>query len=368
MKKFKLYKLLCLTLGLGIVLSGTVTSAATDTKTFKASYRNIGVSYNGQSKLLSNEPFIVNGTTYASIRAISEILGMNISFANNTIYINGQSVGTAVSEQELAAKNFEIASLKQQLEAVKKELETYKGTGTTGTTAATGSNLTTAAINSTLTKITDTYSEDNNIDWDFDIKQVSGRLELTVVYDSRYDDKDFDKLSESKRKQFIKEICYDIANLHKDVEIRGTLKDNRSDREIADFRYSKSGSYEYNEKSVTSLKELETKLERSYSNINTGAFTVSIDRIDLEENRTDELIFTLTTNLRPTGADYRVQWNGLSSSNQRNVEDALYNIKEYIEDEFDTYDTITGVIKDSSGNKIGSYDDERFTLYSVSTN
>ncbi|WP_069997292.1 copper amine oxidase N-terminal domain-containing protein [Cellulosilyticum sp. I15G10I2] len=357
MKKFKSYKVLCLTLGLGIALSGTVLNAASITKSLKAVYSNIAISYNGQTKILSSEPFLVNGTTYVPLRAVSEIMGANVNWANNTIYIASQTSSNVSTEQELAAKNFEIASLKQQLDVAKKELETFKGTGTEG------SNLTTAAINNTLSKIKDTYYDDYNIDWEFNLRLVSSRLELTVSYDSRYDSSDFAKTTESRRKQFIREICYDIASAHKDTEIRGTLEDSRTDKEVATFRYSKTGSYTYEEESYLSLSEFETELERYYKTINIVTPSIPINAIDLSE-RSSTLTATLNVNLRTSGTDYRAAWNDISRSNLRKY---LDDIIDDIEDEYSTYDKIIIVVKDNSLGLIADYENGSLIINTVST-
>ncbi|MDF2612944.1 MAG: copper amine oxidase N-terminal protein [Clostridia bacterium] len=354
MKKFKPYKLLCLTLGVGIVMSGTVLNAASLTKTLKAVYNNIAVSYNGQTKVLSSEPFLINGSVYVPLRTVGEIMGTSVSWANNTVYITGQSSSNVSSEQEIAAKNFEIASLKQQLDLAKKELETYKGTGTAG------SNLTTTAINNTLNKIVDTYDEDYDVDWEFDLRLVSSKLELTVSYDSRYDDDDFDDTTESKRKQFIKEICYDISTAHKDVEIYGTLEDSREDTEIAEFSYSKTGSLDYEEESSTSLSDFEDDLERSYRSIKlSDSVSLNIDSIELSE-RNDTLTFTVTTDLSLEDIekiDEIDEWDRLSTTHQRRLEEFFDDIINDLEYEYKSYDEIVGVLRDNDNDLIASYED-----------
>lgn len=363
MKKFKSYKVLCLVLGLGVVMSSTVLHAANVTKTIKAIYSNIAISYNGQTKFLSSEPFIVDGTTYVPLRAVSEVMGANVSWANNTVYITQQDTASVSAQQEIASKNFEIASLKQQLELAQKELETFKGTGVAG------SNLTTAAIASTLSTIKSTYSDDFNIEWSFNLKQSSSRLDLSVSYDSRYDATRFNNISESKRKQFIKDICQEIANLHKDVEIRGTLEDSRTSKEIASFRYTRTGSYTYEEQTYYSLSSFAKELEDDYTVINQIGFSIPIKYIELSE-RNNTLTFTITTDLRPNNNDYRSQWNNLTLANKRDLEDFLARIKKDIEREYSSYDDIVGIIRDNAtGNIIANYESNgRLYLNNVNAN
>lgn len=369
MRKFKSFKILCLTLGAIVaVSSGTIVNAASVTKTLKAVYNNIAVSYNGQLKSLSTEPFMINGSVYVPLRAVGEIMGANLTWANNTVYITN-ATSSVSSEQELAAKNFQIASLTQQLEVAKKELETLKASNSNSSTgtSATGSNLNTTAINNTLKKIQDIYSSDYSIDWDFELKAVSNRLELGIFYNSRYDESDYNKLSESKRKQFVKNICYDIANNHADVEIRGKIEDSRNNTEKVSFRYSRTGALEYDESSTYSLSDFRKELERTYKKVNCGSFDLIVDSIDLNE-RSNKLTFTINTSLRPGSNDYRASWNSLSSSRQNDIEYFMEDIYDDLRHEYSGYDDITGLIKDSSLGTIAAYENERYKHYTVSTN
>ena len=125
MKKTKHFKLVCLTLAMGTLLTGTVANAATGTKNLKAYYNNIKIVYNGTTKSLSSdmEPFIVNDRTYVPLRGIAEILGAGVDYSNNTVIITSSNVTSTDLAAQLADKNLQIVSLTQQLEAAKKELE-----------------------------------------------------------------------------------------------------------------------------------------------------------------------------------------------------------------------------------------------------
>jgi hypothetical protein len=365
MRKSKLYKSLCLTLGLGIALSGVASQAASITKTLRAVYNNIAITFNGQAKTLSEKPFTVNGTTYVPLRAVSEIIGAEVNWANNTIAINMPTAPSSAYEQEIAAKNYENALLKQQLEIAKKDLAALTGTEDEG------NNLTTATVNDTLSKIQAAYGKASNIEWEFGLKVSAGSLELTAIYDGQYDEEDFGKMTESQRSQFIKKICQDIAAVHKETEIKGVIKEDRNNLERSSFRYTKAGSYEYKETAHFSLDSLEKELEKKYTVINSIGFSIPINYIELDE-KNNELIFTLETELQPSGTtkDFRDNWNNLGSSSKKELEDFLKKIKNDIEHQNGSYDKITGVVRDSStGSSLGTYgESERFYLNTVNTN
>jgi len=354
MGKTKIYKMLCLTVGLGIALSSAAAQGASITKTLKAVYNNIAISYNGEAKKLSIKPFTVNGTTYVPLRAIGEIMGADVKWANNTIYINAQTASATSFEQQISDKNFENASLKQQLEIAKKDLEAFTGTGSDG------KNLSTEAIGKTLDKIKSTYKNTYDVEWGFGLQVVAGRLELIVSYDSRYEEADFDKIIAEERKQFIKGICADIIAAHKDIEIFGVIKNSSDDMERSAYRYTKTGSYEYKETTNFSLDDFEKELGKTYMVINCIGFSIPINDIELVE-KNNEITFTLTTALRPSGTtdDFREKWNNLNSSDKKELESFLKKIKDDIEHQDSSYTKITGAIRDTStGSSLATYDED----------
>ncbi|PHV72045.1 hypothetical protein CS063_00780 [Sporanaerobium hydrogeniformans] len=346
MKKAKHLKLVCLTLAVGTLLLGTTLNASTGTKNLKAYYNNIKIVYNGTTKTLSSdmEPFIVNDRTYVPLRGIAEILGAGVDFSNNTVILTSSNVTSTDLAAQIADKNLQIVSLQQQLAAAQKELENYKGSGTSGT------NIGTSAVSATLDKLRNTYDEDYDVDWEIDLRLVSGRLELTVGYNERYDEKAYNRITEGKLKQFIKDMCYDIAQAHSDIEIRGTIEETNKDIERASFRYTKSGSYTFELTSYVDLDDLEDKLERAYTAINYIGFNIPITSIELSENsRGDTLTFKITTNLKPNGNDFVNSWNNLSGDSKTYLKDRLFKeIVKDIEYDFDKYDAIEGYIYDSA--------------------
>jgi len=344
-------KILCLMLVFGVVISSTILNATSLTRTLKAVYKNMNVSYNGQTKFLSNQPFTVNGMIYVPLRSIEEIMGSSVSLANNTIYITDQRITAVSYEQEIAAKNYEIASLKQQLGIANKESVAYNGTNST----TKGSNLTSNKARDTLKQIEDDYSDEDNIDWEFSLRIIFDEMELKVSYESNKDNA-LKEMTQSERKAFMKRICRDISDNHQGVDITGTLEDSYKDDEIAEFEYSKSGSFTYDEDDNNySLSEFKDKLEHDYDEIGCLNFDIPIRSIELDEATADddELIFTINVNL---GADV-IRWNALNSDDEEELDDFLDGIREKIEDEFSAYDEVNGVIRDSAHGKIASYED-----------
>lgn len=104
---------ICTLLILVLVLSSaSVCFAATGQQKIDASYNNIKVSVNGTVVTPKDaagntvEPFIYNGTTYLPVRAVSSVLGNDVSWDNAT-----KTVGITASNEALdESKYFKILS------------------------------------------------------------------------------------------------------------------------------------------------------------------------------------------------------------------------------------------------------------------
>ena len=94
-------KLLALTVAVALCLGivGT-TGAATGKKALSATYKNIGITLNGEKIALKDangkavEPFIIDGSTYVPVRAVSEALGLDVDWngADNTVVLKNKPV------------------------------------------------------------------------------------------------------------------------------------------------------------------------------------------------------------------------------------------------------------------------------------
>lgn len=340
-----------------------VAYAGSVTKNLKAIFNDIKVSYNGQIKTMTVQPFIVDGTTYVPLRAVAEIMGSNVQWANNTVYITANPTTDPASETlatQLALKNAEVTALKQQLQTAQEELKKYKD-------AETSTNTKTQTLKQTLEQIKDDYDDEYRIDWSFDLVEKSKGLVLTLSYDSRYDGTVFDRLSNSQLKSFVTEICEDIRDSHKDIEITGTIEDSRNKTTKASFTYSKSNKLSFDLISALyddyayDLSRTYRYFSRLYNPETDQSFEIAIDSIKLNESN-GNVTFTVEVNL--SSSALKSNWNAMNSASKDKIEDVMYDILEDIEDEFDV--RADGQIKDTkSGNTIASYDGNRFRIYSV---
>ncbi len=99
MKKNKLVRIGIFVLVVMFILSGAVL-AADGMKNIQVHYKNIKVFVNNVLKTPSQEPFLLNGTTYVPLRFISEALGADVDWngATSTISINLDTTDAAEVE------------------------------------------------------------------------------------------------------------------------------------------------------------------------------------------------------------------------------------------------------------------------------
>lgn len=91
--------------------------ASSMVKKVNVTYRDITVEHNGITQNISKEPFILDGTTYVSIRDISNIFNEDISWnpSKNLISLSSRN-----------NNDDEVDSLKKEIESLKEQIEYYK--------------------------------------------------------------------------------------------------------------------------------------------------------------------------------------------------------------------------------------------------
>ncbi|MEG0351818.1 MAG: stalk domain-containing protein [Cellulosilyticaceae bacterium] len=328
--KARTKKMTAISLGLimGASTFGTVLHAETITKTLKATYNDIKVTFNGDYKQPVNEPFLINGSVYVALRDAGEMTGNKVDWdsANKTVKITDTTANNSVSSTELANKNLEISSLKTQVKQLEEKLAKYEKQEA----PATDSNLSSSAIKKTLEEIEDEYEDKNGISWEFDLSESKGALELDITV-ARNSSSKFNSLSSTKLETFLKDICEDIADNHKAVEIKGTIYDEKSDEDVMAFAYSTKGKFSIDSSLISnrSLERFADELERDsdYSNlpkINVDGLkteSFSVKGIDLEYNSKKELI-TFFVGVDTTKI---TEWNKLINDGANNDRSDIYS-------------------------------------------
>lgn len=381
MKMNKNYKKLCFVLGLSTVFSAGIVDAANYTKTLKATYRNIRVSYNGTIKSIDQEPFAIDGSTYVPVRAVGELVGANVSWdgTNNLIKITSTASNTVPTDnsaqltalqQQLATSNYNLALAQREVETLKAELATYKN-NTSNPSSSTGTSITSEQLTATEDYLVDNYSEYfRNIEFDFDLRKSSSYLVLTISYDTRNENTAYDELSQTKIDTFIEKVCDEIANRHADIDIEGTIEYTRSSAvEKASFEYNSkkdkvTTDYGLSQKALADIVyDVKSSIElQGFVN----AFPISDVQVDISTSSSGTSIVRIYINDNNMN-NFKDTWNANINSTYTLIRQ-LDSIIQEIELEYDEkYDVDIALYRSSSNTKIADLDGSRgtITMYTI---
>lgn len=335
-------------IGLGSMV--TVTNAKSITETLKATYNNIKVAYNGGLVTPTEEPFMINGRVYVSLRDAGQITGNSVDWKNNTVYITSQTNSSQL-EQEIAQKNYTINAQASKIATLEKQLEELKGN------SSNESNISSSKVLSDALKvINNEYDDEYKVDWTFVLTEKSNYVDLQIKFDGDEDKTAFNDMSSTKLKGFIEDICDTLAEEFEDtklegLEIKGDLYDVDSKDTLGTFKYSTSGTLTYtastSNKSYAAMEEeiLEGLLEDDYdmtlpyirTNGNSSQiYEIPIKDLSITESR-GTIKFEVEVDFRKSGSTetYADEWNDINESYcKSNFEDFMKDIADEISDEY----------------------------------
>ncbi|GBF35624.1 topoisomerase IV subunit A [Desulfocucumis palustris] len=238
MKKIALLLALCM-----VFIAGAA-EATVGTKQLKASYENLKITVDGMPITYqpNQEPFIIDGSTFLSIRAVAEALGCTVTWVapTKTVMVSNNF------KQQALQKDQEIAKLKSQITQKDQEIQTLK----------------TQVANLQDDDEDDDYYYDDDDDEDLsdleddlnddydkigrvsvDSIELSGDeddVDVEIEVDLGDDEDEWADLSDSQIRSFINSIVNDIQDeFSDDTEVSGKIIDSDSDDTLVKF--SKEG-------------------------------------------------------------------------------------------------------------------------------
>jgi hypothetical protein len=205
----------------------SISLAAPTAKNLKAYYNNIRVFRNGSQVSISTQPFIVDGTTYVPLRAISELLEKDVTWDQST-YTVGINDKPGSSSTELYNQIYNYQLQISQLESKIKDLESKLDK------KEESSSMTIKELQKQLNKDYGTYKK-----IDFDINLTEKKSSITVkIY---FDDEKFYDLDDKYIESFVEGIVDDITDEFEDMEISGYIEDDYTDEEVVTFSVNSKG-------------------------------------------------------------------------------------------------------------------------------
>lgn len=254
---------------------GAVVFADDNFQTLKAWFGNISIYRNNQYVQLSDKPFIIDGTTYVPLRAISELFNKEVGWngTNYRIDLNDRpNENLAYMAQQLVEAQMKAEKLKEEIAQLEKKLAAKE----------TDKKDDIKDLESYLNKQYGTYKR---IKFDIDIYENKKDIEVEIYVDlSRYD-YEWDNLSDSNIKSFIQDIADDILSDYKNINIEGSIMDSSTSRNkvlvsfytrangtvVMDTDYKGSSSSKYND-----LYDLENDLNWYYDKCAGVSFDIEL--------------------------------------------------------------------------------------------
>ncbi len=243
-----------------VVILSTAAFAASKvyTKQIPATYGRIKFNYNGvdvtqdiESKY-GTPAFISGDRSYAPVRAIADLVGVNVRWdaATYTAYLTSNTTNTTLLEQQVTMLKAENETLKQKLKDG-------------------GSSDSDKSISDLEKQLRKDYGTYERIEFDISLSGNSKRadLKITTNLGSSRNRENWNDLSERDRERFIERIVSDIQREYKDCDVDGYLRDSDSRDDLYTFRKDGNRSIDFKTKSGSSMKNVEKKLNKDHDRI-----------------------------------------------------------------------------------------------------
>jgi len=243
-------------------------------KNLKAWFGDIKIFVNNKQVQMDVQPFIVDGTTYVPVRALSNILNQEVAWdgTNRRIDITDKSnqYTSYISylSQQLTEKQNKINELEAKVAELQAQLTTSKQ----------GSKYTLSQMEKYLN---DEYGVYKKITFDIELYGDKEDIEVEIYVDLDDYYSKWNSLTTSEIKSYIKDIVDDILDNFKDAKVSGFIEDSYNDKKLVEFYLNKKGSLTVNIKDsrykyTYDIDDLEDYLNKNYDEYEGVYFTITL--------------------------------------------------------------------------------------------
>lgn len=317
-KNGRFKKVLVISIILVLALS-TITVAANEVyqKKLTATFGRIKFKVDGKDVTKEVESkydtpaFIVNSRSYVPVRAIAELMGMDVKWDGETHTAEIIDVKSKAYEDELDKKDKEIAELKKEIEKLKKNVVDETDL---------------KAIQKRLNSDFGTYKD---VDFDITLKESNNRIDVTITMDltSSRQESSWNRINYNDRKAMVEDITGIISSEFTNADIYGSIYDKYYRKDVITFNKKKGSS-----------------LSISYSSRGSGSYDNYIDDIVYDEFYSngieDAYLSKFNADKRTIYFDiefsdyYKSEWRKLK---KRDIENMMDRISDEIIREYDYY-------------------------------
>lgn len=242
---------------------GSVAFAADNFQNLRAWFGDIKIFTNNQQVQLSAKPFIVDGTTYVPLRAVSDIFNKDIYWDGVNYRIDINDKPTLPDEnifyltQQLVERQTKITELEKKVAELEAKLEENKNT----------SNSSISELEKFLNKEFGTYKR---VNFDIDLSQSKDKITVSIYVDLSKQSSRWNDLSSSDIKDLLQDITDEILYDFKNADVTGTIEDSSKNRnnELVYFYTNSRGNVVVEGSSTgsntSSISQMEDYLNRNH--------------------------------------------------------------------------------------------------------
>ncbi|GFN37042.1 stalk domain-containing protein [Tepidimicrobium xylanilyticum] len=237
-KGIRFKKVLIISIVLVLAL-GTIATAANQVyqKKLTATYGRIKFKVGGKDvtkeieKKYNTPAFIVDGRSYVPVRAIAELLDMEIKWDEETYTAEIIDVKSKAYEEELKKRDNEIAELKKEIEKLKEKAEEEKAKKEKD-------------IKDIEKELNSKFGTYEGVDFDIVLKESSNRIDVNITMDLRdvRQENYWNRIKHSDRKALIEDIVDIILSEISNVDIYGSIYDEYYRKDVLTFNKKKNSS------------------------------------------------------------------------------------------------------------------------------
>ena len=172
-----------------------------------------------------------NSRSYVPVRAIAELMGMEVKWDGETHTAEIVDVKSKEYEEEIEKKDKEIAELKKEIEKLKKNV------------------VEETDLKAMEKKLNSEYGTYEDVDFDIRLKESTNRIDVTMTMDLRNSRQEgaWNRINYNNRKAMIEDIVDMISSEFKNVDIYGSIYDEYYRKDVHTFnkKQDKSLSMSY---------------------------------------------------------------------------------------------------------------------------
>lgn len=240
--------------------------AASLEKMLKANY-GVQILYNNQVLTSTNQPFIVDGTTYVPLRMLMDSFGDKQIAWDNTarrvLISSSTSQVETMYMQQIASRNAQITELQNKVKTLEAQLAA-KSTSDVDLDDLEGD-------------LNDDYEDFEDLDLSITLSGDEDKITLKVSIDET----DWDTLTASEKEDFLQDVCDDIWREAEDADISGTVKDGT--KTLDSFSVEADDDVSLSDIDLDDLEDQINDDYEDYENLNFG-FKLSGDADDITVN------------------------------------------------------------------------------------